>query len=298
MMLRSFLFVPGSNPPRFSKAFASAADAVIQDLEDSVAEADKAAARDAVAASLCEPADVRRYVRINGLDTPHCWDDLRAVAREHLHGLLVPKVESADQLRTLDWVLDQLEREHALEPGGIEILPILESACGFARLAEIAGASARVSRLTFGALDLCEDLDLVADAEEDHLAHVRWQLVAASRAAGLDAPIDTVFADIADKAGHARSLQRARARGFSGKLCIHPAQVASTNAAFMPTAAEIARARAIVAAVEQAGGDLGVAQIDGAMVDRPVILRAKRVLAVLGDSDARIADRPATRPTP
>ena len=288
-MLRALLFVPGNNAARFSQAFASGADAVIQDLEDSVAEADKGVARDTVAASLSEPADVRRYVRVNGLDTPHCWDDLRAVVRRHLDGVLVPKVERADQLRTLDWVLSQYERESGLESGGIEILPILESACGFARLAEIAGASARVARLTFGALDLCEDLDLVADDEEDHLAHVRWQLVAASRAAGLDAPIDTVFADIADKDGFGRSLQRARARGFSGKLCIHPAQVAPSNAAFMPTAAEVARARAIVAAVEQAGGDLGVTRIDGEMVDRPVILRAKRTLAMLGNSGAQIA---------
>lgn len=283
-MLRSFLFVPGNKAARFAKAFASGADAVIQDLEDSVAEADKEAARNDVGASLAAAAGVRRYVRINGLETAHCWRDLHAVVQHNLDGIVVPKVESAQDLCILDWLLVQLERERGLAPRSVELLPLLESARGFQRLAEIAGASPRVARLTYGALDLCADLDLIADANEGHLEHFRRQLVVASRSAGLDAPIDTVFADLVDQEGYGRSLQRARAGGFSGKLCIHPGQVADTNAAFTPSEAETARARAIMEAVDRAGGDLGVARIDGIMVDRPVVLRARRILGMSQDA--------------
>ena len=283
-MTRSFLFVPGNMPKRFANAFASGADAVIQDLEDAVAVAEKATAREAIAASLSDDASVRRYVRVNALDTPHCWGDLDAVVRPGLDGVVVPKAESGDQMKTLDWVLSQHERERGLENGAIEILPLVESGRGLADLDAIGTASRRIRRLSYGALDLGEDLDLQPDADEAHLATVRWQLTVASRAAGLETPVDTVFADIADSDGFAASARRARAKGHGGKLCIHPSQVEAVNAAFAPTAAEIEKARTILATVEAAGGDVGAVQVGGAMVDRPVILRARRTMAAAGET--------------
>lgn len=268
---RSFLFVPASRPERFAKALASGADAVIIDLEDAVAPADKGAARQALlqAMTALEPAQRSRLlVRINAAGTPWHADDLIALRGLATHGLgavMVPKAESAAALA-----------EVAAAAGPCALLPLIESVAGL-DAADALAAGAQVLRLAFGHLDFQADAGLACDAAELELVPVRLALVLASRRAALAAPVDGISPGTQDTAQLASDAARGRRGGFGGKLCIHPAQVAVVNAAFAPSATEIDRARRVVAAFEAAGG--GVFSLDGRMVDAPVLLLAQRTLA-------------------
>src|SRR5436190_4131169 len=151
---RSFLFAPGNHARRVEKALSLAADAVILDLEDAVATAEKRATRDAVIAALARPRRALVYVRVNAVDTEFCYGDLAAIVRPGLDGIILPKVESASGLATIDWLLAQLECERGLPPGGIDLIPIIETARGLDRLGAILGGGSRVKRVAFGAGDL------------------------------------------------------------------------------------------------------------------------------------------------
>ena len=188
---------------------------------------------------------------------------------------MLPKVEAASDLLTIDWLLQQIEGS----PGRLEVLPIVETAKGVAAAAAIAAASGRVRRLALGAVDLALDMDLELADDAGAINQARFALTLASRAAGLAGPVDTVFTEIADPAGLEISARRARAMGFSGKMCIHPAQIETVHAVFSPSAAEVERARAIVSAfaVAEAQG-LAAVSVDGMMVDYPVVLKARRTL--------------------
>ncbi len=279
---RSLLFVPASTPARVDKAVASGADGVIVDLEDAVAVSEKESARATVVDLLARARPTAVFVRVNALSTPFCLDDIEAAAGCAIDGIVLPKVEAAADLLTADWLLRQFERRCGKAEGTVEVLPLIETAQGIAAAAAIATASPRVRRLGFGAVDLALDMDLRVDDEDGAMAHARFALALASRAAGLEGPLDTVFTDIRDEAGLRRSAERARAMGFGGKACIHPSQVATVNAAFSPGEAEIARARAIVEAFEraEAAGSAAVV-VGGAMVDYPVVVQARRLLAAV-----------------
>ncbi|MGZ8384167.1 MAG: HpcH/HpaI aldolase/citrate lyase family protein [Nitrospira sp.] len=278
-LLRSFLFVPGDAMLRFPKALASGADAIIQDLEDSVPTARKEEARRLTAASLAESAEsVRRFVRVNAQETPYCWDDLHAVVVPGLNGIVVPKAEDPAALAAVTWVVSELERTRGMIPGGVEILPLIESAAGIQAVEVIARATPRIRRLTFGAVDLSTELGFEVDAMESQLAPLRWRLAVASRAAGLDPPIDTVFLRIKDEGGLSAVVRLAKSFGFHGKLCIHPSQVAVVNGGFMPSEEEITQARRILDAVGVDADAAAAASVDGMMVDRPVVDRALRIL--------------------
>ncbi len=287
---RSFLFVPGDHARRVEKALAAPADAVILDLEDAVAVAAKPAARGAVAAALGTPRRRRAFVRVNGFATPFCFDDLEAVMAARPDGIMLPMLEDPAQLVAVDWTMRALERRHGIAEGATEIMPILETALGLAAApalaARAAALSGRVRRLAFGAGDYTLDLGMEWTLEEAELAAPRAAIALASRAAGLEPPVDTVFAALAEAAAFARSCARAASLGFQGKMCIHPDQLAAANAAFGPTPAEVARAWTIVAAFEDAEAR-GIASIrvEGAFVDYPIVARARRVLALA----ARIA---------
>jgi len=260
---RTYLFVPGTRPDRFAKALAAGAHAVIIDLEDAVAPADKETARAAVAAALPLPQPV--LVRINAAGTPWFDDDLRLCRRAGIGGVVLPKAEDPAVV----------ERIRAAVGPDAAIYPLIETAQGLWNALAIARA-AGVTRLLFGSIDFQVDLG-VAD---DELTHYRSQLVLISRLAELPAPVDGVTTAIDDAAALARDVARARALGFGGKLCIHPRQVGPVNAAFRPGADEIAWAQRVVAA-DAAAGDAAVA-VDGRMVDRPVLLKARRILASAG----------------
>jgi citrate lyase subunit beta/citryl-CoA lyase len=278
--LRSLLFVPADDVRKVDKALQSLADAVILDLEDAIAPDRKADARSAAAKCLTIRRALPVYVRVNAIDTALCYDDLLAVAGGGLAGIVLPKVDSPWQLRTVDWLLTQLERTHGGVPRAHEIIPMVETAKGVLALSQICSASPRVRRVAFGAADYSSDLGLELTAEEGELAFLRSQLVHWSRVAGIEPPIDTVVMQFRDADRFRMAAERACRLGFQGKLCIHPDQVQIANAVFTPSAEAVARAEAIIEAF-RAAAERGSAatQVDGEFVDFPVVENARRVIA-------------------
>ena len=278
-VFRSFLFAPANHPRRREKAFTLGADAVILDLEDACAISEKAASRAPAIESLRAKASSLGYVRVNPLSTPFAYGDIVETVRPGLDGIVLPKVESAADITTADWLIAQLERERGLAAGSVDLMPIIESAAGVANLREIARASPRVKRFAFGAADFTNDLGLTWTRDELELLAYRGEVVLQSRAAGLEAPIDTVWADVKDAEGFAQSAARARSLGFQGKLCIHPDQVEVVNRAFTPSDEEVAKARRIVEAftAAEAAGSSAI-QLDGQFIDYPIMYAARRVV--------------------
>jgi len=278
-LLRSFLFAPGNHARRVEKALTLEADAVILDLEDAVATAEKVATRATIAAALTQPRTGFLYVRVNAADTEFCYGDLVAVVRPGLDGIILPKVEGPATLTTIDWVLQQIERERRLLEGAIDLIPIIETARGLTHLDAILATGTRVKRIAFGAGDFTLDVNMQWKREEAELSYARAKIVTASRAAGLEAPLDTVWVDLQDAEALEASARAALAYGFQGKMCIHPNQVAVVNRVFTPSEEEVAFAERVVAAFETAEAE-GVAsiQLDGKFIDYPIVYRAQRLL--------------------
>ncbi|MBI1942862.1 MAG: CoA ester lyase [Betaproteobacteria bacterium] len=286
-MNRSFLFAPGNHARRVEKAFLLGADAVILDLEDSVALAEKQAARRPVAEALARPRKCRGYVRVNAMGSPFCFRDLAEVIGKGVDGVVLPKTESAADLHAIDWLIANLERERGLPVGAIDLIPTIETAAGLTRIDRVLQARSlkpysgtwRVRRVAFGAADYSHDLGLAPSAEETELAHARARLVLASRAAGVEGPLDSPWFRLKDAEGLRRAVERSRRMGFQGRLCIHPEQIAVVNEGYAPSAAEIARAERIIAAFREAEAKGAAAvQVDGQMVDYPVVHQAERLL--------------------
>lgn len=276
---RTYLFAPGNHPRRVEKAFTLAADAVILDLEDAVAVAEKEATRATVVRALQDHGGKRGYVRVNAWDTAFCFRDIEAVAGPWLTGIMLPKVEDPAQLIAVDWILAQLEREHAMEPGSIDLLPIIETGKGVANARAIAGAGTRVRRISFGAGDYTKDMAMRWTLDEGEVDHARAEVVLASRTEGLEPPLDTVWIHIKDLDGLKRSAEHVRDMGFQGKLCIHPDQIEPVNTVFTPTEEEVAFARKVVAAFDEAEkAGLASIQVDGYFVDYPIVDQARRTL--------------------
>lgn len=284
---RSWLFVPGDSERKQAKALASAADALILDLEDSVAPARRREARERVTAVLTGRRErhgaQELWVRVNGPASGELLEDLAAVVRAAPDGIVLPKVSSAEEIAETHHYLSALEKRDALPPGATRVLVIAtETPRAVLALEHLARGAPRLAGLTWGAEDLAAALGARGKTEEDgsptpvfELARSRCLLAAA--AAGV-AAIDGVHADFRDGEGLERELARARRDGFGGKLAIHPDQVGPINAAFTPTESETAQARRIVAAFA-ASPDIGVASLDGRMIDRPHLLQAERLLA-------------------
>jgi citrate lyase subunit beta / citryl-CoA lyase len=278
-VFRSFLFAPGNHPRRVEKALTLGADAVILDLEDAVANVEKAATRATVVEALGRPRHCLGYVRVNSLGTEWSHGDFAAVVAKGVDGIVLPKVESASDLLTGEWLLGALEREHGLPEGGIDLIPIIETAAGFSNLKSIAQAARRVKRLSFGAGDFTLDVGLTWTRDETELLPFRSAIVLESRAAGLEPPLDTVWAALKDAEGFARSVRLVKDLGFQGKLCIHPDQVPVVNDCFRPTEVELSHARRVVDAFAQAERDgLAAIQVDGQFVDYPIVYRAQRLI--------------------
>lgn len=257
---RSFLFVPGDRPQRYAKAVASGADAVIIDLEDAVAPAAKESARAACRDYLAGGG--RACIRINSLETQWGQSDLALCMLEGVAGIVLPKAETAQQLARL--------REHTRP--GVALLPLIETAAGLAAAGTICAAPG-VQRLMFGSVDFCLDLGL--DEDRDVLAPYRAMLVLAARSARLPGPVDGVTLAIDDQAALRLATGQARQAGFSGKLCIHPSQVAGVNAGFLPSAAQLDWANAVLT---RAACSEGAFAFEGKMVDAPVLARARQLL--------------------
>jgi citrate lyase subunit beta/citryl-CoA lyase len=278
-LYRSFLFAPGNHPRRVEKALSLGADAVILDLEDACPIAEKVATRAIVVAACQKDRAGLGYVRVNATTTDFGYGDIVAVVQRGVDGIVLPKVESADELRAVEWVISSLERERCLPPGRFDVIPIIETGKGVANVRAITSAGTRVKRVAFGAGDFTLDMGLTWTRDEAELLPYRSECVLASRAAGIEAPVDTVWVDLKDAEGFRASAVRIKQLGFQGKMCIHPEQVPVVNEIISPSAAEVAWSRKVVDAFDAAekAGSASI-QLDGKFIDYPIVYRARRVL--------------------
>ncbi|MEY4345206.1 MAG: hypothetical protein RL032_1038 [Pseudomonadota bacterium] len=266
----TYLFVPGNRPDRFDKALASGADRIILDLEDAVTPADKHIALEAVASWLAQTqADRSRVlVRVNDVTTAWFSSDMAMLLRSQPCGVMLSKCESAEQVRAV----------RAAIAADAELVALIETAKGIAQVQSIAD-SPDVSRLALGVMDLMVDLDVPNDSAT--LTYAASQIAIASRAAGLPPPIAGVTAAI-DVLQVTSDMRIAMGLGFGAKMCIHPTQLAAVRDALRPTSADTDWAQRILQAWQDSfasGKGVGAIQVDGKMVDRPVVLRAERLVA-------------------
>jgi citrate lyase subunit beta/citryl-CoA lyase len=277
------MFASANDPVRSLKAIAIGASAVCLDLEDAVATSEKAAAREVVAQTLLDPSveGANAHVRINGVDTAFCDDDLTALGPllPRLSGILVPMVESADQVRHVAARLDALEAEHGVEAGSVRLIAIAETAKGVLAAPDVAASTPRLRTLLLGPADLAHDLGIELTADGYELFHVRSQLVLAARAAGLEGPIDGPFLGLKDDEGTRTSAQWAKRLGYQGKMVLHPQQLPVVAEVFAPSADEITWAQTVVAAFaeNEAKGISAFKLDDGTFVDYPVVHRAQSI---------------------
>lgn len=281
MLMRSKLFVPGSRPELFDKAFASDADAISFDLEDAVAKDRKAEARGALSSFLnIQPAGPRKIVivRVNSVGSPDFESDMRALAQAHVDLINLPMVEEQGAIFEAAALLDRFE---AVRASGtpVGLLVNIETPRGLRRAAELASAHPRVAGLQIGYADLLEPCG-IDRRDEAALAHIRMSVRLAAAEARVPA-YDGAFAAVNDPDGYSAECEAARRHGFAGKSCIHPSQIATANAVFLPTPAEVARARKIlVAAADAEKRGLGAYLVDGQMVDAPFVVRARAIVAL------------------
>lgn len=290
MKLRSMLFVPADSDRKLAKGEASAADALILDLEDSVAEARKPLAREMASRFIAERAahiGPRLYVRINPLDTPFAMADLAAVVVPGLAGVVLPKIGGAADIARLSHGLDALEARAGMAAGGVRIVPVAtETAEAMLSMHSFVGARLpRLAGITWGAEDLSAAIGAVSNRDEDGQYAPLYQLagslcLVAAAAAGVPA-LDTLHADFKDAAGLAAACRASRRRGFRGRLAIHPDQVAAINETYAPSEVELAHARRIVEAFA-AQPDAGTLSLDGVMIDKPHLTQARRTLGLQG----------------
>lgn len=281
-LLRSLMFVPGNNAGFIKNAPSTGADVVCLDLEDSVAPADKAAAREMVRdalPSVARPDDYLLFVRVNGIDTDLLEEDLSAVVGPHLDGVSLPKAHGPEVVRQVDHYLTVLEASRGLPKGGIRIAPWIESAEGVLQALDVCRASPRLIAASFGSEDFSNDMGIQRTPEAKEIEWGRYAVATACAAAGI-AALDAPEMDYKNLDQLERDARFARSIGFQGKFCIHPTQVAVVNQVFQPTEDEIAAARRITAAYEEAERQgRGAIGLDGMVVDRPIYVRALALLA-------------------
>ncbi len=281
--MRSLMFVPGQRQKMLDKALGLALDVALFDLEDGVPPAEKATAREQVAAQLGRDAGgPARYVRMNALDTPWAEDDVRAIVRPGLEGILLPKADRPSDVVTLSRRLDELEPKAGVAAGTVRIIAAIESARALLDAAAIAAAGPRVAGLMFGGEDYAKDLGLpiVREGEAGELIYARSAIVNACAAAHVGS-FDGVWPDIKDADGLRRDTLQARRLGFTGKSLIHPGQIDTINELFSPTPEDVDHARKVVAAFEdaQSRGE-GAIAFGGQLIDLPIIERARRTIRV------------------
>ena len=275
--MRSWLFVPGHQQRMIDKALGLPADVLIFDLEDGVPEAEKDVARSRVAAALDSArGGPMRFVRVHDAGSSELDADLQAIARAGLQGLVLPKVQGPeDVLQVCRW-LDRHETRAGIPSGSVGLLAIIESARGLVHAPAVASVTPRLVGLMFGAEDFALDLGLFSHPGQGLINYARSALAVAA-ASGQIRAIDKVFTDISDPDGLAVEARQARDLGFAGKAVIHPGQVGAVNEIFSPTEAEERWARRIVEAFARRA-DEGPATVDGRMVDRPILERARWIL--------------------
>jgi citrate lyase subunit beta/citryl-CoA lyase len=287
MKLRSLLFVPGDAERKFAKAAGVGADALILDLEDSVAPPQKSAARARVAELVADPAprNWSFFVRINALDTGLALDDLAAVTRPGLDAILIPKANGAEDILRFGYYLDALESKAGMPVGSVKVAVVAtETAKAMFGLGSYTPALSRLVALTWGAEDLAAALGATDNKESDGGWTFPYQIARAqclfAAAAAETMAIDTIHANFRDAQGLERECGRSRRDGFLGRMAIHPDQVEIINRCYTPSDEEVAHARRIVEAFE-ANPDAGTLGIDGKMFDIPHLKAARKTLAAI-----------------
>lgn len=286
--IRSLLMCTANVERQVRSAVTGNADAVVFDLETTVLDNEKAAARAGIARILAGPSKPQMFVRINEVDSPHVFDDLVDLVCPGLVGVMIPRAEDARQMQIVDWALSRLEQKSGRAGAPVEILPLVETAKGVENLTPMFSASSRIRRATFGVADYSLDTGIRVSRGERELSYIRSRMVHASRACGLEPPIDTVWLDFADIDGMRESMERSKREGFFGRLCIHPRQAELANEVFTASAEELATAQRIVAAFETAKANkIAAINLDGRLVDGPIAINAERLIARARSAGAR-----------
>jgi len=283
--IRTALFVPGNRPDRVDKAVGTAADVVIIDLEDAVPYSQKEETRPVVRQKVLEYAERPVFVRVNALDTEYFQEDLKAVVVQGLACIIVPKIETADQIDEINQALLKAEENKGLPPGSVSIIPLIESALAVENVFKIVSRKTDPQRLftvAFGAADFALDMGFTLTKTGEALFYPRSRIAVACRAAGVEPPLDTPFMiDLKDLDALEADTKRACRLGFQGKLCIHPNQIDICNRLFSPTEAEIEYAQKVIQAFEAAEADGTAAiQVEGRFIDYPVVERSRRILKI------------------
>ncbi len=281
--VRTLLFVPGNRPERVDKAVNAGADVVIIDLEDAVPLALKEETRPMVREKLLQHKGQNIIVRVNALDSGFLKDDLDEILTEELSCIIVPKVESSANIREINSLLLEAEKKKGMKPGATSIIPLIESARAVQNIYEIVCERTDPERLhtvAFGAADYTLDMGIEMTLEGNELFYPRSRIAVACKAAGVEPPLDTPFMiDVKDTEGLKVDALRAKTLGFQGKLCVHPSQIGPCNAMFSPGADEIDYARKVIYAFEEAEAKgLAAIQLNGKMIDYPVVERSKRIV--------------------
>lgn len=273
------MFVPGNNPGMMADAHIYGPDSIMLDLEDSVSLAEKDTARLLVYNALksVDYGDTEMVVRINPLNTPYGKKDIEAMVKAGVHVIRMPKTETAEEVREVEREIEKVEQELGCV-GRTKIMAAIESALGVVNAYDIATASPRMMGIALGAEDYCANLKTQRSKDGDELRLARETIVVAARAAGIDA-LDTVYSNLNDMETFRKEVEYIKTLGFDGKSIINPRQIEVVNEVFAPTAKDIEKARAIVAAIKEAEKKgSGVIALNGKMIDRPVVIRAERTI--------------------
>lgn len=285
IFMRTALFVPGNRPDRIEKAFNTEADVIIIDLEDSVPLSEKESSRSNVREKVTQFADRIILVRVNELGSPFIKGDLEETIVEGVNGIILPKVEKADDIHDINKLLLEVEKKRSLPEGSIHLFPLIESAAAVQHVYDIVSTKTKPERIytvAFGAADYTLDMGIEMTMEGNELFYARSKIAIACRAAGISPPIDTPFMiDLKNTEALISDARRAKELGFQGKLVIHPQQVEPCNRIFSPTPEEIAKAEKIVHAFEEAeAAGVAAIQLEGKFIDYPVVKRSKNILAL------------------
>lgn len=277
---RTMLYVPGNNPNMVKDAHIYRADSVMFDLEDSVSVNEKDSARFLIfrALTCIDYENTETVVRINGLSTPFGRDDVEAMVRARPDIIRLPKTESPEEVIEVDELISGIEKRTGLKHGSIKLFAAIENARGVVNAYRIAQSSPRLVGIAFGAEDFVTNMHTRRTKEGMELFTARQEILLAGRASGLHV-IDTVFADINDDEGFRREVEQIKEMGFDGKSVINPRQVGLVHEIYTPSVKQINEARKIIRAIENAEkAGSGVAAINGKMIDKPVVERARRTL--------------------
>jgi len=286
-MVRTVLFVPGNRPDRVDKAIQTEADMVAIDLEDAVPLAEKTLARVEVKEKIKQHAGRAVMVRVNSLDTTLTAGDLAEVLAPRLAAVMLPKVQRPEDVQRMHTLMCEQETARGIPVGSVGLVSLLESALAVENAFGIASAKmshSRPHRMAFGAADFTVDMQVAMSTSGEELNYPRARIAVACRAAGIAAPLDSPFmVDLKDMDALRADTLRAKHLGFGGRLCIHPNQIEICNQIYSPTEQEIAIAARVVAAYAEAEAvGKGAIQVDGKMIDYPIVAQYRRVLEISG----------------